>query len=136
MTALGSLIYNVCMKLGTGSVNAFSYVLIMGVFTFLAQALFYLVARYGFKVDTTTGLSRNALLLCAAGGFAVAIIDICYFYALRHGSVVASQMFWTVGGTLALVLFATFFFKEPLTQSKIAGIALGFASIYLMTRQG
>jgi uncharacterized membrane protein len=135
LTVVGSLTYNVCMKLGIGSINAFSYVLLMNLFTCFAQALFFITARYGFKVDTVTGLTPYGRMLCAVAGVAVAMIDICYFFALRYGSIIASQMFWTIGGTIALVIFAVLFFKEPVTLTKAAGIVMGLASLYLMTRQ-
>jgi uncharacterized membrane protein len=134
LTVVGSLLYNVGMKFGTEGANPFGFAFILASVEFGVMGLCCLVSRYAFKISATQGMNAHAIKLAAMAGFGVALVDVCYFFALRYGSLIASQMFWVVGGTVALVIFSVLFFGEALTLAKAAGIACGIASVILITK--
>ena len=91
-----------------------------------ASFLSYLVVRGGHSL----ALSSRAYLWAAAAGLCIGVAEICYFYVFRGGdgrdpvsANVAIPI--VVSGTIALTLFASYFFlREPLTAVQLTGTAL------------
>jgi uncharacterized membrane protein len=134
LSVLGSLIYNVSMKIGSSSMNPFLFAFILTLTALIIQTVACGVSRYGFKIDITQQITTQNILCAMVAGFAAALVDISYFFALRHGSTISCQTFWTIGGILALTIFSILYFHEALTISKAAGIALGIVSLFLIVR--
>jgi uncharacterized membrane protein len=134
LTVVGALTYNLSVKFGTASMPVFIFVLIAAATNLSIQAVVTLTAKYGFKYDLQGVNSQNIRYALMAGA-ATALIDIAYFFALRYGSMVASQIFWTVGGSIAVTAVAVLFLHETLTFTKAMGIALGMVAVVLLTKQ-
>jgi len=131
---IGSVVFNVGLKIGTAEVNPFGFLFIMNVYAVVALGLFCLAAKYGFKADVMQGMTPSAhkyALICAAS---VVMIDIGYILAVRYGSMIATQVIWTVGGMVAFAAVAALFLGEALTLTKALGIAFGVVSVLLITR--
>lgn len=135
LTAIGGLSYNIGVKFGTAAVNPYAFTVTLAVTCALIQVLFFLTAKYVFHADVAQGVHFSGLKFAVLAGCAAAMIDIAYFFAVRYGSVIASQLFWTVGGTVLVVGIAILFFNETLTLQKAVGIVLGLASVILLTKQ-
>lgn len=134
LTVVGSVGYNVGMKLGSPGTNPFVFTFVMTAVILLILGVCCLAAKYGFKVDMEQGMNVRALKYAALCGGSAALIDIGYFLALRYGSLIPTQMFWTVGGTVALAVFASLFLNETMTLTKALGIAFGIVSVVLITK--
>jgi drug/metabolite transporter (DMT)-like permease len=123
------------MKLGAGQVNVFGFSAVMSGITFAVQLGIFLIAKYAMNIDALQGLDSRGIKLAVITGLSLVAINLFYFFALKHGSAIASQVMWTVGGTVALVIVFALFFGEALTPAKILGIALGLVSVVLITKQ-
>ncbi len=135
LTVAGSLAYNMGMKLGTESMNAFTFTLILTLSILAIQVPLLLAAKYVFHQDIAQGFETRNIMLAVMAGLGAALIDIACFFALRYGTVTATQIFWAVGSTIAVALFSALFFKEQITAARLAGIVLGVISLYLITRE-
>jgi len=133
LTVLGSLTYNVCSKLATTNSNIFIFAFLITLSSFILTSIYVLVAHYGFKINVTEGLNAKGVAIGVAAGIGVTLIDIAFFFALRYGSAISSQLFWSVGGTAAFTLAMFLFFHESLTLTKAFGILFGIASLILVT---
>ena len=134
LTVVGSLTYNVNVKMGTTHTNVFAFVFVMSACLFCLQIVIFLITKYGFKVDMSTALSSQTFKYAGTAALGVAVIDIFYFLAIRYGTPIQSQMFWTIGGMIALAAFSFLFFKEPMPPVKLIGIILGIISLVLVIR--
>lgn len=135
LTVAGSLGYNVAMKVSAGQVNVFGFSAVMSGIAFAAQLAIFFIAKYAMNVDALQGVDARGIKLAIITGLSSAAINLFYFFALKYGSAIASQVMWTVGGTVALVIVSAIFFGEALTPAKILGIALGLVSVVLITKQ-
>ena len=135
LTVVGGLMYNVSAKLATANMSPFVFTLALGLTVFVAQSVSFLVAKYAFKVDVLSGLTANGIVFAVVAGLGAALVDICYFLALRYGTPTASLAFWSIGSLIALTIFSILVFKEVMTLSKACGILLGIVSLYLISRQ-
>jgi drug/metabolite transporter (DMT)-like permease len=131
---VGSVVFNVGMKLGTAEVNPFGFMFFMNVFAVAAFGLCCLVAIYGFKVDVMKGMNLPAFNYAALCAASVVIIDIGYIMAVRYGSLIGTQVIWTVGGMVAFAAIAVLFLNETMTLTKALGIAFGVVSVLLITK--
>jgi len=134
LTVVGSVAYNVGMKLGSPGTNPFGFVFVMTAVILAVLGVCCLVTHFGFKADVTQGMTPHALKYACLCGGAAALIDIGYLLALRYGSMISSQVFWTVGGMVALAVFASLFMKEAITLTTSLGIAFGIVSVLLITK--
>jgi drug/metabolite transporter (DMT)-like permease len=134
LTVVGSVAYNVGMKLGSPGTNPFGFVFVMTSVILVLLGIACLTAKFGFKVDVAQGMNFHAFKFAALCGCAAAMIDIGYILALRYGSMISIQVFWTVGGMVALAVFAALFLKETMPLTKILGIAFGVISVFLITK--
>lgn len=134
LTVVGSLMYNISIKLATSHMNAFIFTSVFTVFALLAHLVCLVVYKYVFKFDVALTIDNKGLWYSVIAGLGVALIDIAYFFALRYGSMIASQTVWTIGGLIGLTIVAVLFFQETLTLQKACGITLGIISLYLVTR--
>lgn len=135
LTVVGSLMYNVCVKLATASMNGFLFACLLAFAEFVSQIIVIGFARGVGKIDVFAGATPQNVGLAVLAGAAVALINVAYFFAMRTGSAVACQSVWTIGGLLAFTLVAFFFFHETLTLQKAFGIVLGIASLVLIIYQ-
>lgn len=134
LSVVGSLAYTVGMKLGSPSMNAFGFAFLMNIVVLSSQTVFCLTAKYVFKADVMQGVNVNTLKFALLTGLGAALVDVSYFSALRYGSVISSQIFWTVGGIVAVTAFAALFLGETLSATKALGIALGVVAVFLITK--
>ncbi len=133
LTVLGGVTYNVGMKLGTANMNVFAFALVISSTVLVIEAVCFLTAKYAFKVDVSQGVDMQNAKFAVMVGAGGALVDFAYFLALRHGSVIASQIFWMIGGMVATALAAIFLFHEAMTPTKILGIFFGIVSVVLIT---
>ena len=122
LTVVGGLLYNVGAKLATASLTPFLFTASLAFFVFVIQTSSFLIAKYGFKIDVMGGVTASGIRFAALAGLGAALIDICYFLALRYGTPSASLAFWSIGSLIALTIFAILVFKEVMTLSKACGI--------------
>ena len=93
LTVIGGVGYNVAMKYGSANANVFGFAVIISLAVLTFQTAVALVARYAFNVDVTHGIDPQTVKLAILAGLGAALIDLNYFLAVRHGSVMASQPF-------------------------------------------
>lgn len=134
MTVVGSVAYNVGMKMGGTGVNPFGFTFVMTSVILALLGLCCLVAQFGFKTNVLQGMNLHAVKYAALCGAAAALIDIGYFLAIRSGGMIPTQVFWTIGGMVALAVVAALFMGEAMTATKALGIAFGIVSVFLITR--
>lgn len=131
---VGVATYNISMKVAGDHINPFVFtvgltaVALVGHLICLAAYKFYMGEDVVFKAD------RIGLWMALAAGIAVVVIDLCMFFAIRTGGVVATNLLFTVGAMLLTTVAGFFIFKEPLTPTKIAGLALGAISLILLVK--
>ena len=131
---VGVAAYNIAMKVAGDHINPFVFtvgltaVAMVGHLICLGAYKFYMGEDVAFKAD------RIGLWMALAAGVAVVVIDLCMFFAIRTGGVVATNILFTVGAMLLTTLAGFFIFKEPLTPTKIAGLALGAISLILLAK--
>lgn len=135
LTVIGSLGYNVSTKLASDGMSAFVFSWLLTATSFVILSVVMVFQHHHEAAKIISSFDSKTLALPMIAGLSVAIIDVAYFLTLKHGSAISSQMFWTVGSTILLVVFSVLFLKEILTPSKIAGLALGLLSVYLMVKQ-
>ncbi len=134
MTVVGSVAYNIGMKLGGPGVNPFGFTFVMTSVILAVLGVCCLIAQFGFKVPVMQGMNGHAVKYAALCGGAAALIDIGYFLALRTGAMIPTQVFWTIGGMVALAIIAALFMGESMTWTKVTGIVFGIVSVLLITR--
>lgn len=134
LSVIGSLGYNVGMKLAGPNTNPFGFVFVMTSVILFSQAICCVIAKYFFHANVTQGIDAHAMKFAAVSGLSAALIDVSYTLALRHGSVISSQVFWTIGGMIAVAVFAAFFVGETITVTKAVGILMGIAAVVLITK--
>ncbi len=134
MTVVGSVAYNIGMKMGGAGVNPFAFTFVMTSVILAILGACCLVAQFGFKTDVMQGMSLHATRYAALCGAAAALIDIGYFLAIRSGGMIPTQVFWTIGGMVALAVVAALFMGEAMTATKALGVAFGIISVLLITR--
>jgi uncharacterized membrane protein len=133
LSVLGSLFYNIGVKFSSANVNAFGFAFTMNCVVLFLQTIVVLTAKYGFRIDVAQGMNKGTVKFAVMAGLGAAIIDVSYFFANRYGSVIASQLFWTIGGIIALAVFSALFLGETITPTKAAGIILGIVAVFLIT---
>ena len=131
---IGSVVFNVGLKVGSDGVNFLGYLLVMNVFALIVCGLCCLVAKYGFNVDVMQGMNPASVKYAALTAASVILIDIGYVLAVRCGSLIATQVVWTVGGMVAFAAFAVAFMGETLSLTKALGIVAGIISVLLITK--
>ncbi|MDD4616546.1 MAG: hypothetical protein PHW76_05445 [Alphaproteobacteria bacterium] len=134
LAIVGSFAYTAGMKFGAPTMSPFGYAVIMNVVVLSAQLVFALTAKYGFKVDVAQGINSRTIKFAILTGCGAAMVDLCFFLALRYGSVVSSQIVWQVGSILLIGTAAVLFWGEALSLQKALGVLLGLASLILITR--
>ena len=131
---VGSVVFNVGLKLGSATTNPFGFLFFMNVFALTALGISCLVAKYGFKVDVMQGINPASIKYAALCAGSVVLIDIGYVLAVRYGSLIGTQVIWTVGGMVAFAAIAVMFLGETLSLTKALGIAFGIVSVLLITK--
>ncbi|MFA4994963.1 MAG: hypothetical protein WC521_06645 [Bdellovibrionales bacterium] len=131
---IGSVVFNVGLKIGSAAVNPFGFLFFMNVFALTALALSCLAAKYGFNADVMQGINVHSLKYAALCAGSVVLIDIGYVLAVRYGSLIGTQVIWTVGGMVAFAAVAVLFMNETMTLTKALGIAFGIVSVLLITK--
>lgn len=130
----GALFYNIAVKVAGDHINPFIFtsgltaVALVGHLCCLAFYKFYMGENVAFQSD------KMGFYMILLGGIAVVIIDLAFFFALKTGSLVNTNLIWTLGSVTLTALAAVFVFKEPFTATKIAGLALGLISFYLLSK--
>ncbi len=130
----GALFYNVAVKVAGDHINPFIFtsgltaVALLGHLGCLAFYKFYMGENVDFNAD------KMGLYMVLLGGAAVVVIDLSFYFALKTGSMVATNLLWTLGATALTALSAFFIFKEPFTATKMAGLAFGVLSFYLLSK--
>ena len=134
LTVVGITVYSAGMKMGSANLHPLGFVLSLNIVLMITMSFACLVARYGFKIDVFGGLNAHTFRYAIMCGLGAALIDTAYFLALRYGGMIPTQLFYTVGGTVAVGVLAILCFGEILTTSKALGIVLGALSLFLLIR--
>jgi drug/metabolite transporter (DMT)-like permease len=134
MCITGAAMYNVAVKVAGSHINPFVFtsgltaVALIGHLACLGLYKYHLGENVNFQTDKT------GMYMVLLAGIAVVIIDLCFYFALKTGSLVNTNLVWTIGATTLTALAGFFIFKEPFTATKMAGLAFGGIAIYLLTR--
>ena len=134
LSVVGSVAYTGGMKFGAPSMNTFGYVFVMNVIVLSLEFILCLIARYGFKVDVTQGINTNTIKFAVLTGFGAMMVDVCFFLAIRYGSVSSTQVFWTVGVIFVTAVLSAFFLGESISLTKAVGIVFGIVAVVLITK--
>lgn len=134
LTVLGSLMYNVGVKIGGNHINPFIFTIVLTAVAFVGHVVCTLVYKHLISPDEVLAYDAKGIWMGVLAGLAVVVIDLAYFYSVKTGGAIASQAFWTVGGMIALTVFAVVVFKEDFTLMKALGVTFGIAGLYLTMR--
>jgi multidrug transporter EmrE-like cation transporter len=134
LTVLGTLLYNVGVKLAGDIINPFVFTVLLTTVAMVGHLAAFGVNKLIFNSDLKFTFGLNGFLLAALAGLGVVIIDLAYFYAVKSGGLAVTNSFWVLGGLIATVLISWLFFQENLGAMKIAGVGLGVISLFLLTR--
>jgi len=134
LTVIGSLVYNLAMKSAGDHINPFiftvglTFVGLVGHLICLGFYKFYLNEGVAIQAD------KVGLCLAVAAGIGIIIIDLGFFFAVKSGGLMVSTAFWMIGAIITTTVASYFLFHEEITATKLAGIVLGAASLFLLTR--
>lgn len=135
LAVVGSVAYSSGMKLGGhAGMNPFGYAVVLSVVVFTFELLSCLAAKFVFKVNVWEGVNPQTVKFAVLTGAGAAMVDICFFLALRNGSVIASQTFWNVGIVVAMAALSVLVWGETVSPLKALGIAMGIASVVLIAK--
>ncbi len=135
LTLLGAIGFNVANKLAVSQIDGFIFTTIMTFASFVGQLILFLGYKFFFLGDAKLEMSSSGVALAIIAGLSIAVINIGYFLAIKEGGLIPSQIFWAVGGTLAMSLIGFLFFKEHIDSYKIAGLILAVISIILIVKK-
>lgn len=134
LAGLSLTAYNVFMKLAGGKINGF---LFTGLFNLVSAAS--LIGLYYFL--KATGKTENVTIEPSAWGYIIALgllvasFDVLVFHALLRGGDISTAFPIIYITIFACTVIAGFFlFHEAQTLTKIFGLILGAASIYLLMK--
>ncbi len=92
--------------------------------------MFFLWRRFNGSVESATSLG---VAFSMAAGFCAAAGSVAFFIVFsRGGQLSVAGSFVLIGSTLLTILGGFFFFKEPLSSTRAAGILLGLISLFLL----
>lgn len=126
--------YNVAVKLAGDVINPFVFTVLLTAFAFAGHLIAFGTNKFFFNTDLRFSFDNTGLFYAALAGLGVVIIDLAYFYAVRSGGLAVTNAFWVVGGLVATAVISLALFNEGLSTMKAAGIVLGLASLFLLTR--
>jgi hypothetical protein len=105
----------------------------LGAFVLEAAAALGIAASLLLPRGTTVPTTKGGLVFAVCSGLAVSVASVLLFATLRRGGPVASTGTIVLGGGVALsALAAPWLFGEPFTLRRAAGVALGFAAMWVL----
>lgn len=134
LTVLGSLGYNVALKVAGDQINVFVFTVTLTAIAFFGHLVALLIYKYNFQGAEKLEISPMGLWMAAFAGLSVVVIDLGFFLAVKSGGMVLSQAVWTIGSLLLVALVGLYFFKESLDLYKILGLILGVVSLGLLMK--
>ena len=136
LTVIGATIYNIAVKVSGDQINVFVFSVFLTMAALAGHIILLLIYKYGCFTDgKSLQISTVGITMAVFAGLSVTLIDVGYFLAVKEGGMISSQLVWTVGGTLLVALIGFLYFKEILSIQKLAGIAFGLASVWLVIGQ-
>ncbi len=133
LSVIGIVGYDVAVKYGTISSNAFSF---MAALACLASVMHLLVLGVykATHAQAALSISPTAWVFLFFAALGLLSVDFSFFYAVKLGGLVKTNAVWLIGGLLVTTFIGSVFFKEPLDAYKIIGVILGIASILFIAR--
>lgn len=131
---VGVAAYNVSMKVAGDHINPFVFTVGLTAIAFVGHIVCLLLYKFHLGESVTFQVDRTGVYMAIIAGVAVVAIDLCMFFAIKTGGVVATNLLFTVGAMLLTALAGFLIFKEPLSAMKIAGLCLGVISIAMITK--
>lgn len=131
---IGSVLYNVAFKLADGHINPFVFACALtgvGLIGHLFCLAFY---KFHMGEAVTLNVDKTGILMAVMAGVGIVIVDLAFFFAIRHGGIVSTNIVWSVGVLILTGLAGYFIFKEPMSYTKICGILFGLLSVILLSK--
>lgn len=133
-SVLGAAAYNVSMRLAGEHINPFIFTVGLSCVALLGHVICFFAYKVYWSAGAAMPVSKTALSLMILAGLGVVVIDLCSYFAIKAGGVVATNILFTVGAMLLTTLAGFFIFKEALTPTKMAGLAFGALSLILLSK--
>jgi drug/metabolite transporter (DMT)-like permease len=131
---VGAAAYNISMKVAGDHINPFVFTVGLTATALVGHLACLLFYKFHMGENVSWQADRTGIQMALLAGAAVVVIDLCVFFAIKTGGVVATNILFTVGAMLLTTLVGFFLFKEPLTPTKIAGLALGAVSLIMIAK--
>lgn len=134
LAVVGSIAYNLSVKVAGEHINPFVFTVFLTLFGLVGHLVCLGVYKWHMGESAVLHLDKTGLWMALIAGLGIVIIDLGFFFAVKEGGMVASTGFWVIGSLALTALAGIFVFHEALSVAKVAGVALGVASLYLLTR--
>lgn len=134
LTVIGITVYNISVRIGGETVNAFVFTTVLTLTALLAHSAALMTYKLVTKDPNLFVYHPQGMLFAVAAGVSVAVIDLAYFFAVKYGSLSATTTFWMVGGIALTAIVSFYVFKEVMTPMKMLGLALGLVSIIFIVK--
>jgi drug/metabolite transporter (DMT)-like permease len=134
MCMIGSVLYNVAFKLADGHINPFVFACALtgvGLIGHLFCLAFY---KFHMGEAVTLNVDKTGILMAVMAGVGIVIVDLAFFFAIRHGGIVSTNIVWSVGVLILTGLAGYFIFKEPMSYTKLLGMLFGLLSVILLSK--
>jgi drug/metabolite transporter (DMT)-like permease len=131
---VGAAAYNIAMKVAGDHINPFVFTVGLTAVAFLGHVACLLFYKFYVGEAVNWHADKTGVSMAILAGVAVVAIDLCVFFAIKSGGVVATNILFTVGAMLLTTLAGFFIFKEILTPTKMAGLAFGVLSLILLAK--
>ena len=131
---VGAAAYNIAMKLAGDHINPFVFTVGLSSVAMLGHIICLIIYKFHMGETFSVQVGKTGVSLMLLAGLSVVLIDLCVFFAIKSGGVVATNILFTVGAMLLTTLAGFFIFKEMLTPTKIAGLAFGVLSLILLAK--
>jgi len=135
LVLLGMLLYNTSFRLAGDSLNPFVFTMILTITALLGHIVLYVLYKiYGADSISLFGGANKSYWYPIMAGLGVVIVDLALFFAIRHGGLMNTTLFWSVLSPVLIAVFSYFVFKEGINLEKVVAIVLGLISITLLIR--
>ncbi|MBQ9007537.1 MAG: EamA family transporter [Atopobiaceae bacterium] len=132
LVVLSNTIYQICSKSVPGDLNPFASLTVTYLVGALASVVLYHVFNRGGSFAKEFGRLNWAPFVL---GFVVVGLEVGFIFAYRAGWQVSAAAVVQSGFlAISLLLVGTLFYHEPLTSSKIIGIALCIVGLIFINR--
>ncbi len=135
MCIAGSVVYNAAFKIADGRINVFIFTVALTSVAMIGHSLCLVFYKIYMGENVTFHADKIGILWAVLAGLSIVIIDLSFFFAVRSGGLVATNITWSIGAIGLTALAGTLIFKEEFTLQRGLGLLLGAAAIFFLAKK-